>query len=124
MKPDTTLQYHGSHVVAGHEYEDGACKVCGLTSSDSSEFDFIRSWYRLIGQEPVTAADLAQRINEGTLPNKVSRKTPVDVGETQRFVRKLVRGMVVVGDDIVDVVYPKFGTYRTAKRSEASPACE
>ena len=123
MKTDTSLQYHGDHVVAGHEYEDGACKVCGLTSSESSEFDFIRSWYRLIGQEPVTAAEIAERINEGTLPNKISRKTPVDVKETQRFVRKLVRAMVVVGDDIVDVVYPEFGTYRTARRREATPAC-
>lgn len=124
MKQDTTLQHDADHVVAGHEYDDGACRVCGLTSEESSEFDFVRSWYRLIGQEPVTAAELAERINEGTLPNTVSRKTPVDAGETQRFVRKLVRGMVVVGDDIVDVVYPGFGTYRTAKRTEPTPAGE
>lgn len=122
MKPDTTLQYDAHHVVAGHEYEDGACKVCGLTSTHSDEFDFIRSWYRLIGQEPVTAEELAERINEGTLPNKVSRKTPLDVNETQRFVQKLVSGGVVVSDDIVDVVNPEFGTYRTARRREATPA--
>ncbi len=122
MKPDTTLQYDASHVIVGHEYEEGACKVCGLTSSDSSEFDFIRSWFRLIGQEPVTAEELAERINEGSLPNKVSRRTPVDMVKTKRFIQKLVSGGVVVGDHIVDVVYPEFGTYRTARRREASPA--
>lgn len=109
------MQQSASHATSGHEYENGTCKVCDLTSGDSSEFDFIRAWYKVVGQEEVTAVTLARLIDEGVLPRTPGQDL-VSPCSTEMFIHRLVGGAVVVGEEVIDVLSPSRGIFTTVKR--------
>ena len=69
----------------------------------------------------VTTDDMASRIDSGQLPNVETRDGTAAVS-TERFVKTLVNGAVVMNDGItiVDVVALPDGAYRTVRRRDDS----
>jgi len=88
-------------------------------SDDASEFDFIRAWYSRLGEKTVSAEDISSEVCEGQLPN-VNTKDGSAAVSTEKFLKTLVNGAVVMNDDhtIVDVVDLPDGTYRTVARRD------
>lgn len=103
----------------GHDIRNGQCVRCRETSSDASDFYFIRAWYSLLGEDAVTATDIAVRIERGHLPN-VATKDGTAAVSAERFLKTLVNGAVVMNDGvtIVDVVALPDGAYRTVRRRD------
>ena len=105
----------------GHDIQNGLCVRCRETSSDASEFDFIRAWYSRLGEKTVSAEDISSQVGEGQLPN-VNTKDGSAAVSTEKFLKTLVNGAVVMNDDhtIVDVVDLADGTYRTVARRDGT----
>ena len=102
-----------------HDIHNGICTFCHETSDETSEFDFIRAWYSLLGEETMTADDIASRVERGRLPNVKARVGTAKVN-TEEFLKTLVDGTVVMnnGITIVDVVALDDGAYRTVRRRD------
>ena len=102
-----------------HHVHNGVCTLCYETSDEASDFDFIRAWYALLGEDVVTATDIVSRIDRGHLPN-VATKDGTAAVSTERFLKTLVDGAVVMHDGItiVDVVALPDGAYRTVRRRD------
>ena len=105
----------------GHQIEYGLCVRCRETSSDASEFDFIRAWYSRLGEKTVSAEDISSEVGEGQLPNVYTKDGSAAVS-TDKFLKTLVNGAVVMNDDhtIVDAVDLPDGTYRTVARRDGA----
>ena len=104
-----------------HDVHNGVCTLCYETSDEASEFDFIRAWYALLGEDVVTADDVAIRIGRGHLPNvKLMKGRGTAKGSTEEFLKTLMDATVVMnnGITIVDVVVLPDGAYRTVRRRD------
>lgn len=109
----------GDYTFSGHGIHNGICTFCCETADEASEFDFIRAWHSLLGEDVVTEDDIASRIERGHLPNVSSRNGKAAVS-TATFLKTLVDGTVVMnnGITIVDVVALPDGDYQTVRRRD------
>lgn len=107
------------HSYMEHDLHYGLCVRCGLTSEDANEFDFIRAWYANVGQVPVTADDLLERINGKTLPNVMQKRRTASIENVARLLRTLVGGAVLTNDHsvVVEVMEADDGSYRAVERA-------
>ena len=105
--------------ISNHHEHNGICTLCSETSADASEFDFIRAWYDLLGEQTVTAKYIASRIECGHLPN-IPTGNRTSRGSAEAFLKTLAGGAVVMnnGITIVDVVALGGGAYRTVRRRD------
>ena len=109
------------YTISEHHLHNGICALCGETSDEATEFDFIRAWYSLLGERTVTANYIADRVKCGQLPN-VPTRNRTSRGDTEAFLKTLVGGAVVMnnGITIVDVISLSGGAYRTVRRRDES----
>lgn len=109
----------GGYTISDHHLHNGICTLCGETSDEATEFDFIRAWYSLLGERTVTASYIADRIERGQLPN-VPTRNRTSRGDTEAFLKTLAGGAVVMnnGITIVDVVSLSGGAYRAVGRRD------